>query len=410
MSYVIMFYLLIIQALLAYTKSTANEISIEKRANEHTYMGCFNDEERALDFHNVVDHPSMTIATCIDICTAEMGDLNVIYAGTEASDQCFCGIDYNKYGEISESECNLECVGDRSEICGGELTLSVYRIARFAVETTYQGCYKDGNINALNIYSTLADDNMNIEKCQGICMNAIGSLNVIYAGVEQSNQCFCGTTFDRFGAADSEDECNMQCSGDDTQTCGGSLRMNVYKLERLDGVVSGDPHLRTFDGRRYSYQGLCWHTLFKDCSKSKPAFEISAKFEAPKYSTTDEFRTRTVAINVTLGNEYAVVDGLNVMTGTTKRNTVMPKRIRIEEDGKMVALTFTSKNTTFTLNWTLLRHVFDASFIGVDYNGKLCGLLGNADGDGHNDFVKPNGNIANDVDEFGESWKVEGQK
>ncbi|XP_006822172.1 BMP-binding endothelial regulator protein-like isoform X2 [Saccoglossus kowalevskii] len=72
----------------------------------------------------------------------------------------------------------------------------------------------------------------------------------------------------------------------------------------------------------------------------------------------------------------------------------------------MVILHFTSKNTTFTLEWTLGKHQLDVSATGSDYNGKLCGLMGNSDGNPGNDFQKPDGSYVKDVIEFGESWKV----
>ncbi|XP_077869907.1 BMP-binding endothelial regulator protein-like [Saccoglossus kowalevskii] len=50
-----------------------------------------------------------------------------------------------------------------------------------------------------------------------------------------------------------------------------------------------------------------------------------------------------------------------------------------------------------------------ASFSGTDYNGKLCGLIGNADGDTRNDLQTPDGFEVKDVTAFGESWKVKGE-
>ena len=72
--------------------------------------------------------------------------------------------------------------------------------------------------------------------------------------------------------------------------------------------------MTTFDGHRYKYQGVCWHTLFKDCSVPKSGFEVTAKFEPREDSSMDEVRTRTVSINVTVGEEYVIVNGLDVVT------------------------------------------------------------------------------------------------
>ena len=71
--------------------------------------------------------------------------------------------------------------------------------------------------------------------------------------------------------------------------------------------------MTTFDGRRYGFQGICWYTLFKDCSTSKPAFEVTVEFEPRDDSTIEQVKTRTVSFNVTVGNEYAIVNGHNIV-------------------------------------------------------------------------------------------------
>ncbi|XP_006816613.1 von Willebrand factor-like [Saccoglossus kowalevskii] len=173
--------------------------------------------------------------------------------------------------------------------------------------------------------------------------------------------------------------------------------------------ASGDPHMRTFDGRAYTFQGICWYTLFKDCT-DKSRFDVTIMFEPREDSTPDQVRTRTIAFNVTVGNQYAIVNGLDVTTGSTGGKMTDAKVITIQQEDKNIKLHFTSKNTTFSFNWTLRLHALDVSYNGSFYKGKLCGLMGNADGDTRNDFQNPDRSIAKDVLEFGESWKVNDKK
>ncbi|XP_077863190.1 BMP-binding endothelial regulator protein-like [Saccoglossus kowalevskii] len=170
--------------------------------------------------------------------------------------------------------------------------------------------------------------------------------------------------------------------------------------------VFGDPHMTTFDGRRYNFQGLCWYVLAKDCSSATPDFEITAKFEVKEDSTTDEVKTRTAAFNVTVGNEYANIDRLDVFTGRNDGKIAIDKIIQTVKDNKTITLSFVVKETKITLKWTLTKHVLNLSIFGSEYSGKLCGLMGNNDGDMDNDFQKPDGSLTDDVDDFGESWKV----
>ena len=51
-----------------------------------------------------------------------------------------------------------------------------------------------------------------------------------YAGVQNSNQCFCGNTCPSDDLLVAETDCHQPCTGDSDQTCGGSWRINVYGL------------------------------------------------------------------------------------------------------------------------------------------------------------------------------------
>ena len=88
---------------------------------------------------------------------------------------------------------------------------------------------------------------------------------------------------------------------------------NIYSYIHTLAGVCHDPHFTTFDGRAYAYQGEGWHTMFKDCSDI-PAFEVDAKFDPRDDSTAEHIKTRTVAFNVTVGDQYASVNGLDVVT------------------------------------------------------------------------------------------------
>ena len=48
----------------------------------------------------------------------------------------------------------------------------------------------------------------------------------MYAGTQYSKECFCGNEYDRYGEADN---CDMTCSGEKDQICGGSWAMSVSR-------------------------------------------------------------------------------------------------------------------------------------------------------------------------------------
>mmetsp|Transcript_66291 Transcript_66291/g.181798 ORF Transcript_66291/g.181798 Transcript_66291/m.181798 type:complete len:167 (+) Transcript_66291:125-625(+) len=64
---------------------------------------------------------AMTMATCSGMCTGFK------FFGLQAGGECYCGDDYgNAGGKKEESECNMACTGDASEICGGGGHNSIY--------------------------------------------------------------------------------------------------------------------------------------------------------------------------------------------------------------------------------------------------------------------------------------------
>nr|XP_006821612.1 PREDICTED: IgGFc-binding protein-like [Saccoglossus kowalevskii] len=179
----------------------------------------------------------------------------------------------------------------------------------------------------------------------------------------------------------------------------------IINVDICTGAVTCDPHFTTLDGRHYSHQGVCWYTLVKDSSNPKPNFEIIAKFEPRKDHPKGEIRTRVVALNITVGDDHAEVDRLDVVSKHAKGAL---SKIHIIQSDENVLLSFTLKDTTFKIDWTLRRHIFSIDISGLDYQDKLRGLLGNYNGDSHDDFQKPDGTMASDAVEFGESWKVPG--
>ena len=73
---------------------------------------------------------------------------------------------------------------------------------------------------------------MTIQKCIDSCRQLGG--NIRYAGLQTSNDCFCGTKdrekrFQLFRKDDSE--CNYPCAGDNSTICGGDFKLSVYDSE-----------------------------------------------------------------------------------------------------------------------------------------------------------------------------------
>jgi hypothetical protein len=85
----------------------------------------------------------------------------------------------------------------------------------------YVGCFRDQQQRDLS-GATYGDGRMTIGACRAYC----GQRNFAFAGVQYGSQCFCGSTYGRYGGADN---CNMACGGSTTETCGGVWANAIYR-------------------------------------------------------------------------------------------------------------------------------------------------------------------------------------
>ena len=62
-----------------------------------------------------------------------------------------------------------------------------------------------------------------------MCLNYCRNRGYSIAGTQYSYECFCGNEISpKIKIPDSA--CNMKCSGDPTQYCGGNCALNIYYL------------------------------------------------------------------------------------------------------------------------------------------------------------------------------------
>ena len=87
------------------------------------------------------------------------------------------------------------------------------------------GCFVD-NLHGIRVLPHKAhySPKNTIEICKKLCFGK----GYQYAGVEYSKECFCGNNLPR-KIAPKQSDCNMDCSGDKSNKCGGGNRLNVYQ-------------------------------------------------------------------------------------------------------------------------------------------------------------------------------------
>ncbi|KAL3928763.1 MAG: hypothetical protein SGBAC_012506 [Bacillariaceae sp.] len=107
-----------------------------------------------------------------------------------------------------------------------------------APTSSYLGCYVDGSNRVMDVYlGTL----VNVQDCRDFCKG----LGYPYAGVQFSNQCFCGNAYDRLGSGSG---CTSTCWDSADQYCGGAYRNSVY----LSGIdVASSPLVAALENELY---------------------------------------------------------------------------------------------------------------------------------------------------------------
>ncbi|RMZ85195.1 hypothetical protein DV738_g427, partial [Chaetothyriales sp. CBS 135597] len=249
------------------------------------YAGCGRDNfySRLLTGYST-SQAGMTNKVCVDLCESK----GFTVAGTEYSNECYCGNSIPDSGAPIPGlpgNCKMACDGDASEMCGGAAAISLYtkctgatcvnanvgvsapsvaatslsasstsasaseyatkasesessasltlvaapttNNAAASVPTgwTYTGCYTDAVFpRSLPNWSNFNGDHMSNSACVTFCQ----SKGFTLAGTEYSGQCFCGDALVDSSPAD-ESQCNMACSGNANELCGGPGVLSVWR-------------------------------------------------------------------------------------------------------------------------------------------------------------------------------------
>ncbi|XP_021107375.1 IgGFc-binding protein [Heterocephalus glaber] len=167
--------------------------------------------------------------------------------------------------------------------------------------------------------------------------------------------------------------------------------------------ASGDPHYTTFDGQRFDFMGTCVYVLAQTCGTRPglPQFTVlqeNAPWGNGRYSAT---RVVTVIVgNYTLRLEQ---NKRKVMVnGVDKKLPVelAGGQVRVFQHGSDAVI-----KTDFDLHVTYDLMYYVRVTVPGNYYKQMCGLCGDYNGDPKDDFQKPDGSLAANPNEFGNSWE-----
>ncbi|KAH7320963.1 WSC domain-containing protein [Stachybotrys elegans] len=89
------------------------------------------------------------------------------------------------------------------------------------------GCYSDEDpaLPVLESRISSGDTALTYTKCQETCYQAF----LTYAGVKAGNECWCSSFVGGELAVNGPSDCNMPCTGNKTDMCGGKNRLTIFE-------------------------------------------------------------------------------------------------------------------------------------------------------------------------------------
>ncbi|XP_051755498.1 mucin-5AC-like [Ctenopharyngodon idella] len=242
------------------------------------------------------------------------------------------------------------------------------------------------------------------------CQKSCNTLDMACISTECVSGCVCptGLVSDGKGGCIAEDLCPCIHNGiayqpgesikTDCNTCTCKNRRWICTTNQCSGTCSiyGDGHYRTFDEKRYVFSGNCEYSLVQDfCNSTTGTFRVITE-NIPCGSTGT---TCSKAIKLFLGsNELRLTDG-SYQVVRRDAGEEIPYQMRT-----MGLYLVIEASNGLMLIWD--RKTTIHIKLNPEFNGRVCGLCGNYDGNANNDFTTRSQAIAVDALDFVNSWKL----
>uniref|UniRef100_A0AAZ3SF25 MUC5A protein n=1 Tax=Oncorhynchus tshawytscha TaxID=74940 RepID=A0AAZ3SF25_ONCTS len=244
------------------------------------------------------------------------------------------------------------------------------------------------------------------------CQKSCKTLDMTCISTECTSGCMCptGLVSDGNGDCIKEELCPCAHNGAtyqagetlkvDCNTCTCKDRQWQCTTHLCDGVcaIYGEGHYITFDEKRFNFNGNCEYTLIQDyCGNTNGTGSFRVLTENVPCGTKGTTCSKT--IKLFLGtSELILADGTAQVVRSTPEEQ-FPKQISLLGNYLVIEV-----KSGLILMWDKKTSLFIK--LSPQYQGQVCGLCGNYDGNANNDFTTRAQAIVVDPVEFGNSWKV----
>ncbi|XP_074819307.1 zonadhesin-like [Natator depressus] len=179
--------------------------------------------------------------------------------------------------------------------------------------------------------------------------------------------------------------------------------LGCYSPGRASCQVAGDPHYFTFDQVMHTFLGTCTYTLVQVCNSSSVVpVTISGKNE--DRGQRGATYLKEVYIDI-YGNRITLQKNKAILLNKERVHTPVKNRLRGVSIGNVGIYMVVEADFGLLVKYDGNQHLEIS--LPESYFSKVCGMCGNYNGQPGDELLMPNGMQANNVTQFGNSWKVE---
>ncbi|KAJ7304149.1 hypothetical protein JRQ81_011678 [Phrynocephalus forsythii] len=204
---------------------------------------------------------------------------------------------------------------------------------------------------------------------------------------------------------DGDIECQQfSCKGHEVCTVQDGTQ-GCHSLGHGTATALGSFHYLSFDGQPLEFLGYCTYFLAKTCNADPRVgnFYVSVKNEKLDSSALVQIKNVEVSIH---GHTVILERGMKWKALVGGTSYTLP----LSRDNGNLWITQEGNNILVQSSFGITVLYDTSSFVRVSvpskYQGHMCGLGGNFNGDKSDDFMLPSGQRAGSTEEFGASWKV----